>query len=83
MAKLETLLNEARSCISGLPRNTKPEKLHECVPFPSFAEMAEQQEEIQIPKLKRTKQGRCIGELLDRDYEDEGRIPDYPGKELL
>lgn len=77
MAKLKTLLNEARRCISGLPRNTKLEKLHVCVPFPSFAEMAEQQEEIQNLKLKHTKQGRYIGELLDRDCEDEGRIPDH------
>ncbi|KAG0410469.1 hypothetical protein HPB47_012392 [Ixodes persulcatus] len=77
MAKLETLLNEARRCISGLPRNTKLEKLHECVAFPSFAEMAEQQEEIQILKLKHTKQGETT------KMKEGSRITSHPGKELL
>ncbi|XP_040068051.1 uncharacterized protein LOC120841262 [Ixodes scapularis] len=75
-ARLETLMNDARRCISGLPRQTRLEELHKCVPFPSLKELASTQEQAQRVKMQHTKQGREIAKLLGWKLENNTPIPD-------
>ncbi|KAG0412015.1 hypothetical protein HPB47_010849 [Ixodes persulcatus] len=75
MARLERLLNDARRCVAGLPRNVELAKLHECVPFPSFNDLREQQDQAYELKLMHTRPGREIAKLLGRNFGD---LPDFP-----
>ncbi|XP_040066214.3 uncharacterized protein LOC115316881 [Ixodes scapularis] len=63
-AKLETLMNDARRCISGLPKCTRLELLHEAVPMLSLEEIQRHQEWMYAAKLTHTRQGRAIAELM-------------------
>ncbi|KAG0417663.1 hypothetical protein HPB47_005426 [Ixodes persulcatus] len=75
-ARLEALMNDARRCISGLPRQTRLEELHKCVPFPSLKELASTKEQAQRVKMQHTKQGREIAKLLGWKLENNAPIPD-------
>lgn len=63
-AKLETLMNDARRCISGLPRCTRLNLLHEAVPMLSLEEIERNQERTYGAKLSHTRQGRALAELM-------------------
>ncbi|XP_029836923.2 uncharacterized protein LOC115320851 [Ixodes scapularis] len=76
MEKLESLLNDARRCIAGLPRNVKIEELHKCVPFPSFEELRAIQEEMHKIKMLNTKEGRRIMNLLNQDTSKLDEFPE-------
>lgn len=76
MEKLESLLNDARRCIAGLPRNVKIEELHKCVPFPSFEELRATQEEMHKIKMLNTKEGRRIMDLLNQDTSNLDEFPE-------
>ncbi|XP_042142358.1 uncharacterized protein LOC121833283 [Ixodes scapularis] len=63
-AKLETLINDARRCISGLPKCTRLDLLHEAVPMLSLEEIERNQERTYGAKLAHTRQGRALSELM-------------------
>ncbi|KAG0413802.1 hypothetical protein HPB47_009061 [Ixodes persulcatus] len=63
-AELEILMNDARRCISGLPKCTRLELLHEAVPMLSLEELERHQEWMYAAKLTHTRQGRAIAELM-------------------
>ncbi|KAG0421437.1 hypothetical protein HPB47_002663 [Ixodes persulcatus] len=75
MARLERLLNDARRCLAGLPRNVELMKLHECVPFPSGNDLREHQEQAYELKRMHTRPRREIAKLLGREFGD---LPNFP-----
>ncbi|XP_029826911.3 uncharacterized protein LOC115312129 [Ixodes scapularis] len=64
---IERWQNDARRTIAGLPRHTKLEELHRCVPLPKLQDLAKDQHELHLVSLQHTRQGRAILRLLRQD----------------
>ncbi|XP_042148480.1 uncharacterized protein LOC121837099 [Ixodes scapularis] len=64
---IERWQNDARRTIAGLPRHTKLEELHRCVPLPKLQDLAKDQHELHLVSLQQTRQGRAILRLLRQD----------------
>lgn len=73
--KFDTLYNEARRAILGLPRTTRLNELRKCAFLPSLQDSLRQQREMQVARLEHTVEGRAIAKYLGVQIQAKNPMP--------